>query len=31
VLLFRDMNPDKLFDYRDGKLPDHERQAMEER
>jgi hypothetical protein len=31
VLLFRDMNPDKLFDYLDGKLPDHERQALEER
>jgi len=25
------MNPDKLFDYLDGKLPDHERQALEER
>jgi anti-sigma factor RsiW len=25
------MNPDKLFDYLDGKLPDHERQAVEER
>jgi anti-sigma factor RsiW len=31
VLLFRDMNPDKLFDYLDGKLPDHERQALEAR
>ena len=31
MLLFRDMNPDKLFDYLDGKLPDHERQALEER
>ncbi len=25
------MNPDKLFDYLDGKLPDHERRALEER
>lgn len=25
------MNPDKLFDYLDGKLPDHERQVVEER
>lgn len=25
------MNPDKLFDYLDGKLPDHERKAVEER
>ena len=25
------MNPGKLFDYLDGKLPDHERQAVEER
>lgn len=25
------MNPDKLFDYLDGKLPDHERQAVEQR
>jgi len=25
------MNPDKRFDYLDGKLPDHERQALEER
>ena len=25
------MNPDKLFDYLDGKLPDQERQAVEER
>jgi hypothetical protein len=25
------MNPDKLFDYLDGKLPDHERQAVEDR
>jgi hypothetical protein len=25
------MNPDKLFDYLEGKLPDHERQALEER
>jgi hypothetical protein len=25
------MNPDKLFDYLDGKLPDHERQELEER
>src|SRR5205814_82065 len=25
------MNPDKLFDYLDGKLPDHERQALEQR
>jgi anti-sigma factor RsiW len=25
------MSPDKLFDYLDGKLPDHERQAVEER
>src|SRR5207237_8238726 len=25
------MNPDKLFDYLDGKLPDHERQVLEER
>ena len=25
------MNPDKLFDYLDGKLPDHERKALEER
>ena len=25
------MNPDKLFDYLDGKLPDHEREALEER
>ena len=25
------MNPDKLFDYLDGKLPDHERRAVEER
>ena len=24
------MNPDKLFDYLDGKLPDHEREALEE-
>jgi len=31
VLLFRGMNPDKLFDYLDGKLPDHERRALEER
>src|SRR5207237_842109 len=31
VLLFRHMNPDKLFDYLEGKLPDHERQALEER
>jgi hypothetical protein len=31
VLLFREMNPDKLFDYLDGKLPDHERHALEER
>jgi hypothetical protein len=31
VLLFRDMNPDKLFDYLDGKLPDRERRALEER
>ena len=28
---FATMNPDKLFDYLDGKLPDHERQALEER
>ena len=25
------MNPDRLFDYLDGKLPDHERKAVEER
>jgi hypothetical protein len=25
------MNPDKLFDYLDGKLPEHERKALEER
>jgi len=25
------MNPDKLFDYLEGKLPDHERKAVEER
>jgi hypothetical protein len=25
------MNPDKLFDYLDGKLPDYERKAVEER
>lgn len=25
------MNPDKLFDYLDGKLPDHERKTVEER
>ena len=25
------MNPDKLFDYLDGKLPDHEREAVEQR
>ena len=25
------MNPDKLFDYLDGKLPDHERKALEDR
>ncbi len=31
MLLFRGMNPDKLFDYLDGKLPDHERRALEER
>ena len=31
MLVFREMNPDKLFDYLDGKLPDHERRALEER